>query len=300
MKTHIITIFDKNYLGRALAFRASLTEHAPGQHLYMLCLDDACYETAKRLGIEDTTLMRAEDLRDPELMRSRDNRTLPEFASTCKPAFLLWMMKTGKVAKDDLLVFIDPDFVFYRSPEELWSKMYSSGSIIVTPHRFSKNVEQAEKMNGRYNAGICGFKNDGSALACLTEWRKQCIEWCYLRYENGKIGDQGYMTDWKSKYSGVYELMDPGVNVASWNIDDYRGESLICYHFHGTKFYESDGQIKIPPALNLHKKIYAKYEELLTEAYKKIRTAEPNWKLGIIPHPGFLRLLKQSIWKIFA
>lgn len=311
MKTHIITIFDKNYLGRALAFRASLEKFSPGQHMHMLCLDEACLETAEKLGLANVTLMRAESLDDPELMKARDDRTLPEFASTCKPAFLLWMMRSGKVAKDDLLVFVDPDFVFYSSPAMLWERMRASGSIIVTPHRFPKEREKDELRNGRYNAGICAFRNDGNALQCLEKWRRQCIAWCYLRYENGMIADQGYMNDWRKRYEGVYELVEPGVNLANWNIANHRivrrddgfavdGSILICYHFHGAKFYRSGNRIKILPILDRHRGIYGTYEALLTDSYRSIGAIAPGWDLGTLSNPGRLRIIKQSIWRMFS
>lgn len=106
------------------------------------------------------------------------------------------MLNSGIVGKEDLLVFIDPDFLFYNSPEPLFEKVYKSGSIVITPHRFPKRREDEKNAKGIYNAGIVFFKNDESARKCLEDWRLQCIDWCYLRFEDGKIGDQGYMNDW--------------------------------------------------------------------------------------------------------
>src|SRR3989338_5387822 len=131
------------------------------------------------------------------------------------------MLNSGIVGKGDLLVFIDPDFLFYNSPESLFEKVYKSGSITITPHRFPKHRESEKKTKGIYNAGIVFFKNDEYAKKCLEEWRLQCIEWCYLRFEDGKIGDQGYLSDWPKKYKGVYELEDKEVNLSNWNIENY-------------------------------------------------------------------------------
>jgi hypothetical protein len=315
-KVHIITIFDKNYLGRAMAFRESLHQHAPSQHVHFLCLDDASLDTARKLSIANTTFLRPEDLNDPELLASRNNRTLPEFASTCKPAFLLYMLRSGQVSPQDLLVFIDPDFCTYASPEPLWNKMYENGSIIVTPHRFPPHREHEAARKGVYNAGIVAFRNDANALACITEWRSQCIKWCYLRYENGNIADQGYMNSWPRTYKGVYELRDPGVNLANWNIKNHSvkrvpadsgtdsflidREPLIFYHFHGLKIYFAGGKIKAVPYTVTHTGIYKRYTDLITDAYKKIRKIDSSWDLGTVPHPGPLRIIKQTIWKTFS
>lgn len=312
MKTHIITTFDKNHLHRAVTLRENLRIQAPEAHVRLLCLDELCYETAKKLNLANTTVMRAENLGDAELLEARKNRTTPEFASTIKPAFLLYMMKSGIVASDDLLAFIDPDFLFYQRAEPLFEKAYSSGSIVVTPHRFPKEKEHEQYKKGFFNAGIVFFKNDAAALECLEEWRKQCIDWCFLRYEDGKIGDQGYMSAWPEKYKNVYQLVDKGVNLSTWNISNYTisrkpdgyfvdEEPLVCYHFHGLKFYlGKNSKVKAYPVTVYHSQIYKDYLNALTESYKKLAAIDPLWQCGFAPKLGLLRTVKQKVWKVFS
>lgn len=312
-KAHIITIFDQNYLARVMAFRESLDKQAPELHVWFLALDDKAYEMSKKLQLKNTTVMKVSDMNDRELEQTRANRSLPAFASTCKPAFMSYMMQSGIVGPDDLLVFIDPDFYFYASPKDLFKKVYDSGSITITPHRFPPNRENEKYQKGYYNAGIICMKNDSEALKCLGEWRVQCIEWCHIRFEDGKIGDQGYLSDWPKKYKGVYELTDRGVNVSTWNIENHKitsdgqdgfligGEPLICYHFHGQRIYMGrDKKIYTAPSTSYHRGIYKVHEKALTLAYEQIWQIDPSWKLGLIPNPGFLRLLKQRVWKIFS
>jgi hypothetical protein len=295
-----------------IALRQSLTVHAPDSHIYYLCLDDLGYQTAKKLNIPETTILRPEDLNDKELLASRSTRTNPEFASTCKPAFLLFTMKSGIVRSDDLLVFVDPDFYFYKSAQPLFEKVYSLGSITITPHRFPPNRENEQCKKGIYNAGIMFFKNDDSALQCLEEWRKQCIDWCYLRYENGKIGDQGYLSDWPRKYKGVYELRDKGVNLSTWNINNYKitknkdggffvdNEPLICFHFHGLKLYfDRKGCLRAYPITIFHKEIYRLCLEELERAYDKIQTIDSSWRFGTLSQLNLFRIIKQTVSSYF-
>jgi hypothetical protein len=311
MKIHITTIFDKNYVGRALAFWRSLHTHAPEHHVHFLCLDTDTYEMCQKLHLENTTLLRPEDLNDRELLGARNNRTLPEFASTAKPALLLYMLNSGQVQNDDLTVFIDPDFFFFQSPNAVFKKMYDSGSITITSHRFPKHREHEQFLKGKYNAGIVAFKNDASARQCLEEWRAQCIEWCYLRYEDGKIGDQGYLSVWPEKYAGVYELPDKGVNLSTWNLENYSvtrddtgdflidGEPLICYHFHGLKIYlDRNNLIQVPPIIVRHKGIYIPCIQALQEAYKQIHSIDPSWRFGTITAPSPLKIVAQRIKKV--
>ncbi len=265
-----------------------------------------------KLNLPNTTLVQVSDLKDPELVASRETRTGPEFASTTKPAFLQYMLNSGSVGPADLLVFIDPDFFFYESPEAIFKKMYDSGSIIITSHRFPKQRENEQFMKGKFNAGFMGFRNDANTRICLAEWRKQCIDWCYIRFEDGKIGDQGYLTEWPNKYKGVYVLPDLGVNLSTWNIANYSikesgsghflidGQPLICYHFHGMRLYfDRKNRVQAAPITVFNKDIYRPYVQALQRAYDRLQTLEKNWTLGTIPNPGFLRILKQKLMRAF-
>jgi hypothetical protein len=312
MKTHIITTFDKNHLGRAVAFRHSLYQHAPDSHVWFLLLDDLAFDMAQKLHLRDTTLLRTEDIDDPELLSIRNSRTIPEFASTVKPAFLRYMMKSGKVSSQDLLGFMDVDFLFYQPAAPLFQKMFESGSIIITPHKFPSHSEHEKFTKGVYNAGMVFFRNTSSAMQCLEEWRKQCIKWCYIRYEDGKIGDQGYLNDWPKKYGGVYELTDKGVNLGTWNIQNYRvtknvkgefmidDEPLICYHFHGLKlFFDKKKRLKAYPITIYHTGIYKPCIHALREAYAQLRFLDSTWRYGTMPRPDILRLIKQRVIRMF-
>jgi hypothetical protein len=313
MKVHIISIFDKNHMARALACRSSLAVHAPDSPVYWLCLDDTSYAAAKKLNLPNTSALRPEDLNDAELLAIRSTRTNPEFASTCKPAFLRYMMKSGIVSTDDLLIFMDPDFYFYESAKPLFEKIYKSGSITVTPHRYPPHRTEDQYKKGAYNAGIVFFKNDAEALSCLEEWRKQCIKWCYLRYENGQIGDQGYMNEWPKTYPHLHELADKGVNLSTWNIENYTitspqpnqflidGEPLICYHFHGLKIYfDEAGMLHAFPITVFHSHIYKPGLAALRVAYNDLQKIDPQWTYGTVPRPHFLRILKQKIMRMVS
>ncbi len=308
MKVHIISIFDKNHMARALACRRSLAVHAPDSPVYWLCLDNTSYEMAGKLALPHTKALRPEDLNDAELLAIRSTRTNPEYASTCKPAFLHYMMTRGTVGPEDLLVFMDPDFYFYQSAQSLFEKIYRSGSITVTPHRYPPHRTEDQYRKGAYNAGIVFFKNDPEARACLEEWRKQCIEWCFLRYENGQIGDQGYMNEWPRKYAHLHELRDKGVNLSTWNIENYTitspqknqflidSDPLICYHFHGLKIYfNKSGGLRVFPINILHPHIYKLGLEALQGAYSDLQKIDPAWTYGTVPRPHFLRILKQTV-----
>jgi len=79
-------------------------------------------------------------------------------------------------------------------------------------------------------------------MACLEEYRRQCLDWCYLRVEGGKYADQLYLDAWENK-AGFYAFRCRGANVAMWNVGHYQlrfdydgirvnGDPLIFVHFH--------------------------------------------------------------------
>ena len=81
-------------------------------------------------------------------------------------------------------------------------------------------------------------------MQCLQWWRKQCIEWCYDRLENGKFADQKYLEQWPKKFKGVHILQHKGAGLAPWNWSQYNlkvdngkltvdNQKLIFYHFQG-------------------------------------------------------------------
>ena len=115
---------------------------------------------------------------------------------------------------------------------------------------------------------------------CINTWAKQCINWCYLwhDYVNNWHTDQMYIDKWKTKYKGVMDLPDKGVNAGNWNIRRFRvtrskdgnflltATHLSAITFHGLKMYlTKNGIIKPYPICIYNKMIYKEY----IKTYKK-------------------------------
>jgi hypothetical protein len=140
------------------------------------------------------------------------------------------------------------------------------------------------------------FRRDEQGLACLSRWREQCIEWCYYRLEDGKMGDQKYLDEWPNRYSNCHILMHPGAGIAPWNYAQYQfgqtktgsitvnGAPLIFYHFHQfqllqngkfdrlSSFYTSECP---EPSL-----IYSIYEDKLKDCLLDVYTIAPMFNDG--------------------
>jgi len=136
-------------------------------------------------------------------------------------------------------------------------------------------------------------------VACLSRWREQCIEWCYYRLEEGRMGDQKYLDEWPARYSACHILMHPGAGIAPWNYAQYRfgiDESgtitvedvpLIFYHFHQFQLLENGKFDRLStfytsecPEPNT---VYEVYEAELQKCLIDVRTVVPEFKAGLKP-----------------
>lgn len=306
-KRTFCTLFDKNYLARALALHASLLKHCAHFDLYMLCFDDESYGMLHKLSLPHVKPLHVKDVEDERMRATKASRTAVEYYWMFSSALPLYILETRPGL--DMVAYIDADMYFYGSPEHIYGE-FGHASIMLSPHNYSEKHLHRLKTSGRYNVGMMIFRNDENALEALRWWKDRVIEWCYQRYEDGKFGDQLYLDDWTDRFKGVHVLKHTGVNIASWNLERFlkngggaknRGSDsqLILYHFHGLKIYlKRDGHISFYPVTNLHTKIYSEYMVAMDRAYHTLLGADHRWIYGTAKHPGLLRVAKQKIFKV--
>jgi hypothetical protein len=271
---HFCTYFDSQYLARGLALIESLREHCPAFKLWILCFDERCYFTILSLRRPELMPISLSDFEagDSALAATKSNRSRVEYFFTCTPALPLFVLRAAP--EIDVLTYLDADLFFYSSPDPLFEE-FSQHSVAIIAHRFSPSVERLQ-FSGIYNVGFLIFRNDANGLACLKWWRERCIEWCYLRAEIGRFGDQKYLDDWPSRFGNVIVLEHKGANVAVWNLSNHPithsgsavlvgDQPLIFYHFHGFKQKRSwlydlnTGPYSVVPNDTVIRQIYAPY-----------------------------------------
>jgi hypothetical protein len=115
------------------------------------------------------------------------------------------------------------------------------------------------------------------------------MEWCFIRSEDGKFGDQKYLDDWPQRFGGVVVLRHKGAGLAPWNAAQYSvawkegrftvGDApLIFFHFHG---FKSVARNVVQPAehgyrlsLLLVEYVYFPYAHALREAERDMGVGE--------------------------
>jgi hypothetical protein len=295
------TLFDSNYLFKAVAMHNSLLRFCPSFHLTAFCFDDLAAETIERLGLPSISTVPLADLEshDAQLLSTKRDRSPVEYCWTATPALPLYLFDKRRDLSE--VTYIDADLLFFADPAPLFAEM-GHASILITPHRFAPEYLHQVR-NGIYNVQFLTFRRDESGLTCLHWWHDRCIEWCYARFEDGKLGDQKYLDDWPEQFEGLHVLEHKGGGLAPWNITRYeigRSDSqvfvdtdpLIFFHYRGVRLLERGDYYWRPPGYSIsrHNKrlIYDPYLEALDEAVKLVRAVNPGFTAGFEAPPPLL------------
>lgn len=308
------TLFNSNYFSRGLAMYESLKKHCPSFHLYVFAFDDVTFNTLKELNLSSLTPILLSSFEDRELLKAKQTRSAGEYCWTCTPSTILYIIRNFKT---DHCTYIDADLYFYSDPQVLIEEMGDS-SVLITEHRFTPKYSYAA-INGKYCVQFMTFKNTAEGMRVLNWWREACNRWCYSYIEDGKFGDQKYLDDWLTRFSGVHELQHLGGGVAPWNVQQYtffktdnkiqgrekltgKTFDLIFYHFHALRFLEHEKIDLCDYTLseNVTNLLYRPYVKHLLKIKDKMKTIDPalhvnetyipvkSWKLP-------LRLIKRRL-----
>ena len=318
MKTVLCTLYNSLYLDKGLVLYDSLCENAKDFKLYVLCMDEKCYDVLSDLKYEHQIPIRLSDFErgDKELLDAKATRSFGEYCWTCSSSLILYVIEKYK---EPICTYIDSDLYFYQDPQILIDEMISvKKSVMITPHRFTK-VNKELETNGIYCVEFNVFFNNPEALEVLRKWRNDCLDCCTSENDGVHFGDQKYLDEWPQKYSCVYVCPHLGAGVAPWNIQSYKLQSvdgnnirlyeikqnniidLIFYHFHYITYID-ENTVNIHVFLNklnvqrkLVKTIYSNYLIKINQ-----RKAELKVKYGIVStikiHPVLKVKESQSIF----
>ena len=233
------TLFDSNYLTRGLAMYESLKKYSDNFHLYIFAFDEKSDEMLRKLFLEHVTIISLSKFEDEELLNVKGDRSIAEYCWTCTPSIIKYSIENYGL---DNCTYVDADIYFFSNPSVLIDEM-GGKSILITEHRFTPKYD-ATKASGKYCVQFMTFKDDVNGMLALNWWREACLDWCYAKFEDGKIGDQGYLNDWMTRFEGVHELQNLGGGVAPWNVQQYdlsdKSFGLVFYHFQGYRMWSGN------------------------------------------------------------
>jgi hypothetical protein len=302
------TLFDSNYLIKAVAMYRSLERVCPSFHLTAFCFDELSARLLSDLAFEHLTVVPLADLEahDAALRSVKGDRSPVEYCWTATPALPRFMFETRPELEE--ITYLDADLLFFADPEPLFEEM-GDASVLITPHRFSPEYAEHEK-NGIYNVQFLTFRRDARGLETLHWWHDRCIEWCYYRLEDGKLGDQKYLDDWPERFEGVHVLEHKGGGLAPWNALQFRVERrkgrvfvdedpLIFFHYHRVRLRHGGKHDWRPPGYRVRRSVrqlvYGPYLTALNRALAEIRTAAADFDRGLEPMPPLHERLAEKV-----
>jgi hypothetical protein len=311
------TYFDHNYLSRGLALYYSLQRHAPGARLWVLCLNDACYQTLVALDLPNLIprSLAAFEAADPEVAATRPTRSTLEYYFTCSPAWILFVLSNEPDA--EWVTYLDSDLFFFERPDAIYDEL-GAAAVAIIPHRYHAKIERLRKF-GTYNVGWVGARNDADGIAIIKWWRERCIEWCHDYVDGNRFADQGYLDSFSGLSPRVRAIKNVGANLAPWNVGNYEIEfrngkvvidavnPLIFFHFQGLRkgwgwfIFSSHRRFRAPTTRDVRNHIYKPYiAELLAiekeiDPVLKVSDAKPYRRSAVVDIREYLIDLARSV-----
>jgi len=316
------TLFDSNYLPRGLALYESLKRHEPDSSLRVFCMDFETKAVLDRLDLPDLVPIALEELEhhDAELRAVKPDRTSLEYCWTATPSVALYCLE--REPELDLITYLDADVWFFSSAQPLFDEM-GENAVMIVPHRYAPEVAHLEATSGIYNVELVSFRRDEDGLRALRWWRDRCLEWCYYRVEDGKLGDQKYLDDWPERFRRVHVLEHVGGGLAPWNVNRYRlsersgrvmvdDAPLVFFHYHALRLFRDRrlfllGRAPTPPerfsagpvrfgwgsgysiSPEERRLVWDPYFASLARALSLIRSVNPHFEAGLIEPTDLLR-----------
>jgi len=293
MKRYFCTLFDSNYLIKGLTMIKSLEEFCKDFEIYVLCLDSKTKNILEKLNNSYIKCIELFEVENNDLLKAKKDRTKAEYCWTLASNFTWFVM--DKFKNINHITYLDADLLFYSSLEPIFKEIRNS-SIAIIEHRFAKPYKNLE-VNGRFCVEWNSFRRDEEGLRCLNRWRKQCLEWCFYKLEDGKMGDQKYLDEWPDLYASCHIIENEGAGIAPWNYSQYEihkkdnqikinNENLIFYHFHQFQILTENRFFRLGDIYKSKAKepnnIYTQYENKILNTIKLIREIYPNFDDGII------------------
>ena len=195
----------------------SLERHCPGAYVFALCMDRETQTILTKLDLPNICCVPLSDLEDDALRAVKPKRGVGEYCWTLSPCLPWYVLQHNPHV--NFITYLDADLLFYSSVEPMFDEIGIS-SIAIIEHRFTPRLKDRE-VNGRFCVEWVSFRRDEEGMACLSRWRDQCIEWCYYRLEEGRMGDQKYLDEWPALYKSCHVLQHPGAGIAPWNYAQY-------------------------------------------------------------------------------
>ena len=248
------SVMSGQYSYQGVVLYNSIKKYDEYFKIFYLCIDNLAYEIFSALKLENVILIKAEEIESyfTELKEAKTNRAINEYAWTLKSSEMLYIF--DKYEEVDRLIWLDGDIQMLANPQTIYDE-WGSKSIILTEQYYTGWHEPLIKTYGRFQAGFIGFCRTNEGLECLRWWQRKCIEWCYVRFEEGRWADQKYLDIVPEEFPNTCIVKSLGINMTPFvlyrfNFEDEKyieaksdglyinNVKVVLFHYYGYKYID--------------------------------------------------------------
>jgi hypothetical protein len=218
------TIITADYLPFAKVLHASLQKNVPGTSLQVLVIDKNDFTSHQSFTIHSIDNVITSPV--AKGIYKKYAHTNPDhFRWALKPVFISYLLQNGF----DKVIFADPDIYFVNNFGFLFEEL-ESNNILLTPHWANLNPMKNEGSlfdvlrDGLFNAGFIGANKKG--IEAINWWSEMCHYKIEKKNELGLFDDQKYLDILPAQFPDVKILKHQGCNLASWNVETSKRESI--------------------------------------------------------------------------
>jgi hypothetical protein len=184
------------------------------------------------------SLIKLSDVETPELLAVKNDRSNREYCWTFTPFSADFVFNIDSTI--NRVTYLDADLYFLKNPKPIFNEFEKSGkSVLITDHGYAPEYDQSAT-SGKFCVQFMIFKRNNSDII-RKWWQKECINWCYNRFEDGKFGDQKYLDHWPDLFpNDVHILQRQELTLAPWNAKRFPYSSAIFYHFQGLRILNNN------------------------------------------------------------
>jgi hypothetical protein len=230
---HFITLFDSAFMPQGLALHASMRRYAGAFTLWVLCMDDDVKAKLDALGIATIRTVALGEVETADLLAVKPGRNRAEYCWTLTPFTPTIVFDRDSQVRR--VTYIDADMYLLKSPRAIFDEFETSGkAVLITDHAYDPEYDSSAT-TGQYCVQFMTFVRHASDPV-RQWWQDRCIEWCFDRAEDGKLGDQKYLDDWPLRFpESVHVLKQLDLLLAPWNARRFPYSRAIAWHFHGLR-----------------------------------------------------------------
>jgi hypothetical protein len=296
---NFVTLFDSNFLPAGISLHASLQRHARSFKLWVLCMDETVERQLTELNLPNVSLIKLQEAETDRLLAVKPGRTRTEYCWTLTPFTPEFVFdRDGNV---DRVTYIDADLFFFAPPDLIFRELDEQGKeVLITEHAYAPEYDKTEK-SGKFCVQFMTFRRTPGALKVMRWWQDRCIEWCFFRYEDGKLGDQMYLNDWPERFPAeVHVLQMKNRALAPWNARHYLAQpgaiDPVFFHFHGFRIL-SDGLMRWYHGYRIGPLAARYYAEYSTELIRALSIIRSRW--GKVPSLNDERPIRRRLLKCY-